>query len=181
MNRILDGYCRLLEVLLVVLLAGMVALVFGNVVMRYALNSGIAVSEELSRWLFVWMTFLGAVIALRRRGHLGTDVLISRLGPNGRKICALLSHALMLWVTWLLFSGAWQQAVINANVAAPVTGAPLAIVYVAGLVFAVSAGAMLLFDVVRILAGQVSDEELVMVQESEDLAHVKAEIAETTK
>lgn len=37
----------------------MVVLVFTNVVLRYALNSGIAVSEELSRWLFVWLTFLG--------------------------------------------------------------------------------------------------------------------------
>jgi hypothetical protein len=41
-------------------LAAMVVLVFGNVVLRYGFNSGIAVSEELSRWLFVWLTFMGA-------------------------------------------------------------------------------------------------------------------------
>jgi drug/metabolite transporter (DMT)-like permease len=45
-------------------LAVMVVLVFTNVVLRYALNSGIAVSEELSRWLFVWLTFLGGIVAL---------------------------------------------------------------------------------------------------------------------
>ena len=43
----------------------MVVLVFGNVVLRYVFNSGIAVSEELSRWLMVWLTFLGAIVALR--------------------------------------------------------------------------------------------------------------------
>ena len=43
----------------------MVVMVFGNVVLRYGFNSGITVSEELSRWLFVWMTFLGAIVALR--------------------------------------------------------------------------------------------------------------------
>ena len=46
-------------------LALMVVMVFGNVVLRYGFNSGITVSEELSRWLFVWMTFLGAIVALR--------------------------------------------------------------------------------------------------------------------
>ena len=49
-----------------VLLAVMVVLVFGNVVLRYGFNSGITVSEELSRWLFVWMTFLGAIVGLQR-------------------------------------------------------------------------------------------------------------------
>ena len=69
----IDRYCRLLSVLMVACLALMVVLVFGNVVMRYAFNSGFTLSEELSRWLFVWMTFLGAVVALNERGHLGTD------------------------------------------------------------------------------------------------------------
>ena len=54
----------------------MVVLVFGNVVLRYGFNSGITVSEELSRWLFVWLTFLGAIVALREHGHLGTDMLV---------------------------------------------------------------------------------------------------------
>jgi TRAP-type C4-dicarboxylate transport system permease small subunit len=63
----------------------MAAMVFGNVVLRYVFNSGIAVSEELSRWLFVWMTFLGAVVALKENGHLGTDMLVSRLGRTGKR------------------------------------------------------------------------------------------------
>ena len=37
----------------------MVVLVFGNVVLRYAFNSGLTMSEEVSRWLFVWLTFMG--------------------------------------------------------------------------------------------------------------------------
>jgi TRAP-type C4-dicarboxylate transport system permease small subunit len=172
MKRLLDHYCRLIEVLLVALLA-VVVLVFGNVVLRYAFNSGITASEELSRWMFVWTIFLGAIVAIHRRGHLGTDVLVGRLGPSGKKACALLSYALMLWVTWLLFKGSWQQAVINAQVTAPVTGAPVAIVYVAALVFAVSAGAMIVGDAWLVLSGRAADEDLLMVQESEDLAQAR--------
>ena len=63
LNRFLDHYCRFLELVISVALAVMVVLVFGNVVMRYAFNSGITLSEELSRWLFVWVTFLGAIVA----------------------------------------------------------------------------------------------------------------------
>ena len=65
-------------------LAVMVVLVFGNVVLRYGFNLGITVSEELSRLLFVWLTFLGAIVALREHGHLGVDMLVSRL-PHDRQ------------------------------------------------------------------------------------------------
>ena len=66
MTRIVDLYFKLLKLLIVLCMVAMIVLVFGNVVLRYAFNSGISVSEELSRWLFVWMTFLGAVVALNR-------------------------------------------------------------------------------------------------------------------
>lgn len=58
MDKALDLYCRVLKFAIAICLAAMVALVFGNVVLRYVFNSGIAVSEELSRWLLVWLTFL---------------------------------------------------------------------------------------------------------------------------
>ena len=82
----IDRYCRLLEWTIALLLAMMVLLVFGNVVLRYVANSGITVSEELSRWLFVWMTFLGAIVAVKEHGHLGTDMLVSKLGPKGKRV-----------------------------------------------------------------------------------------------
>ena len=174
MNKAIDATCRLLEWAIVLALALMVLLVFGNVVLRYVLNSGITESEELSRWLFVWMTFLGAVVALKEHGHLGTDMLVSRLGPTGKRACLLLGHLLMLWATWLLLSGSWAQVQINWDVQAPVTGASVAFFYGAGVVFAVLSGVLLLRDTLRILRGQLRDDELVMVQESEDLAAVHA-------
>ena len=172
MNKLLAGYCRLLEWLLVAMLALMVLLVFGNVVLRYAFNSGITVSEEVSRWLFVWLTFLGAIVALREHGHLGTDMLISHLGPLGKRLCLGAAQALMLWMTWLMLSGSWVQARINWEVEAPISGASVAWFYGAGVVFGVSAGVILLLDFWRTLSGQLSDADLVMVQESEDLAQV---------
>ena len=92
LEKLIDGYCQLISYLIAALLALMVVLVFGNVFMRYAFNSGFSISEELSRWLFVWLTFLGAVAALRSNAHLGTDMLVGKLGPLGKKICMGLSR-----------------------------------------------------------------------------------------
>lgn len=172
MDRLVARGSWLIEQLLVALLAAMVVLVFGNVVLRYVFNAGITVSEELSRWAFVWLTFLGAVLALRERAHLGTDLLLSRLGPRGRRACLALAQALMLWMTWLMGAGAWAQTLINLDVEAPVTGLPMAVVYGAGVVFAALTAVLLLREAWRTLSGQRPDDELVMVQESEDLAQL---------
>jgi len=169
MQRWLDGYCRFLEMLLAAMLTVMVVLVFGNVVLRYAFNSGITVSEELSRWLFVWLTMLGAIVAIARHGHLGTDVLVARLGLTGKKVCAAIAHVLMLFVTWLLLRGLWEQVQINMTVSAPASGWPIGIVYLAGVVFAVSAIVLLAINFVAAMRSRGDDPALVMVRESEDL------------
>src|SRR5687768_3084826 len=108
MNMLIEGYFWLLKALIALFLAIMVVLVFGNVVLRYAFNSGITVSEEVSRWLFVWLTFLGAIVAMREHAHLGVDSLVKRLPTWGKKGCFVASQLLMLYATWLLLAGSWQ-------------------------------------------------------------------------
>ena len=181
-DRWLGRYTRALDMLSGLCLAIMVVLVFGNVVLRYTANSGITVSEELSRWLFVWLTFMGAVVALREHGHLGTDVLVSRLPAVGNKVCLVLAQVAMLYVSWLLLKGSWAQMVINADTEAPVTGASVGIFYASGVLMGGSAIAILLRDLLRTLFVPLSDNELVMVQESEELAALqqRAEDASAT-
>ena len=170
-QQFIDGFCRALNVVIALCLAVMVILVFGNVVMRYGFNSGITLSEELSRWLFVWMTFMGAIVALREHGHLGTDMLVGKLSPRGKKFCLGLTYVLMLWICALLFSGAYQQAVINLDSTSAVMEVSMAWIYVPGVVFAVLGGLILLTDLLRLLTGQMRDEDLVMIQESEESVH----------
>mgnify|MGYP003460242596 CR=1 FL=1 len=180
LDKATAAYCKLLELLLVLLLAAMVLMVFGNVVLRYGFNSGITFSEELSRWAFVWMTFLGAIVALKDNGHLGTDMLVGRLGPTGKKVCLAIAETGMLYCTWLIFSGSLAQTRISWDVEAPVTGWSMAMLPIAGLVFAVSAALFHLLKLGRLVTGKLREDELVTVQESEDLAHIKQD-AENTK
>ncbi|WP_017756839.1 TRAP transporter small permease [Pseudacidovorax intermedius] len=170
MNRWIDRACRAVENLVALMLAVMVVLVFGNVVLRYGFNSGILLSEEVSRWLFIWMTFLGALVALHERAHLGVDMVVGRLPPAGKKLCLLLSQLLMLYMLWLLLQGSIVQTRINWDVEAPVTGLSMAIVYSVGIVFAIGGGLLLLIDLGRLLTGRLREDELVAVQESEEAA-----------
>ena len=83
------------------------------------------------------------------RIDLTPDVLVSRLPPAGKKVCLVLGRLVMLYTTWLLFSGSLAQARINWDVEAPVTGASVAIFYASGVVFSVCAGVLLLLQMLR--------------------------------
>ena len=150
-------------------MALMVIMVFGNVVLRYAFNSGIAISEELSRWLFVWMTFMGAVVALRERGHLGTDMLTARLGITGKKCCLGVSYVLMLGLCGVLFKGAWEQVKINASSTSAAMEVSMAFFFATGLMFSILGGLIIAHDLWRLVTGQMSERELVAARESEDV------------
>jgi TRAP-type C4-dicarboxylate transport system permease small subunit len=167
-QRLIDQVCRLFSFLMVLFLALMVVMVFGNVVLRYGFNSGITVSEELSRWLFVWMTFLGALVALRSHGHLGSDSLVSRLPVAGKKICLGLTHLIMLYMCWLMFRGGWQQTVINAGTTSAVMEVSMAWFYASGVVFAALAFLIIAHDFWKLVSGRLAESELIGIVESEE-------------
>lgn len=167
-QKFIDLICRAFSFLMVACLALMVVMVFGNVVLRYGFNSGITVSEELSRWLFVWMTFLGALVALRSHGHLGTDSLVSRLPVGGKKLCLAITHLIMLFMCWLMFRGGWQQMMINWTTTSAVMEASMAWFYASGVVFSVLAALIIAHDFWKLVSGQLSDDQLIGVVESEE-------------
>jgi TRAP-type transport system small permease protein len=171
LDKLLDGYCKLLGKLIAILLALMVILVFTNVVLRYGFNSGIPVSEEVSRWMFVWLTFAGAIIAVREHAHLGTDFMVARLPIIGKKICLFIGYVLMIYMCYLMFQGSLAQTKINWNTLAPATGWSQGLFYGTGIVFAISAGVILLTDLYKLVTGQVKNEDLVAIKESEEETH----------
>lgn len=176
-SKLINSYCKLIEGLIALALFVMVVLVFGNVVMRYAFNSGFTVSEELSRWLFVWLTFLGAVVALRDNAHLGTDMMVGKLGPMGKRICMGLSLLAMIFCLWLLFKGSYDQFLVNVESTSPVLEASMGWFYASGMTFAVLSAPILLLDLYKLLSGQMDDDHLMLIQESEESAHGSADDA----
>jgi TRAP-type C4-dicarboxylate transport system permease small subunit len=172
---LIGRYCQLLTVIIVICLALMVLMVFGNVVMRYAFNSGISVSEELSRWLFLWLIFLGASVAVHEQAHMGSDMVLEMLPPKLQKVAVVVGQLLMLWVTWLIFSGSLAQTKINWEVQAPVTEYSMAWVYSTGVVFAVSTGLMQISDLWFTLRGQLTPVQIRKAHHAAELEQFEAD------
>ncbi len=164
----MNALFKLLDALLAALLLAMVLMVFGNVVLRYAFNSGLVVSEELSRFCFVWLTFLGAIVAMREHSHLGMDSLVNRLPRAGKLACLAASQALILLCCAMLAWGTWRQHEVNATNMAPVTGLSMIWVFGVGYLTALAIGTQALATLVRIAAGRLADAELVEVRETEE-------------
>lgn len=159
---------QLAEAVLAALLLGMVLMVFGNVVLRYAFNSGIVVSEELSRFFFVWLTFIGAIVAMHEGSHLGMDGVVARLKRRGRIVCLTLSQGLVLMCCAMLFWGTWRQHEVNATTLAPVTGLSMIWVFGVGYLTAIGIGVHALHKLWRIASGRIRDDELVEISETEE-------------
>ncbi|MES5100270.1 TRAP transporter small permease [Agrobacterium sp. BA1120] len=160
MQRAIDLFYRFLEVLLIILLSGMAIMVFVNVIMRYGFNSGLNVSEELSRYFFVWLTFIGAVVAFREHSHLGIETLVMFLSRRGRIICMILSNLVIIACSAIFFWGTWKQFPINASMAAPVTGMSMIWVYGIGLFTGAGMTIIALERLFRLLTGRVTDDEI---------------------
>ncbi|MDP2121920.1 MAG: TRAP transporter small permease [Hoeflea sp.] len=160
MERGVAYLIRTLEFILVALLAGMAIMVFSNVVLRYGFNSGLNISEEVSRYFFVWLTFIGAVLTFRENSHLGVETMVRLFGRRGRLVCMLLSNALILFCSAVLFWGTWKQMPINASMIAPVTGMPM--IYIFGISFftSVGIGLIALMRIVSVLTGTTTDAEI---------------------
>lgn len=160
MQKLVDLFYKVLEYLLILLLAGMAVMVFINVVMRYTMNSGLTVSDEMARYFFVWLTFIGAVVAFREHGHMGVETLVAMFGRKGRVICMALSNIVIIGVSAIFFWGTWKQFPINWSMSAPVTGLSMGFVY--GIGFFTGAGCILIAveRLIRILTGRVTENEL---------------------
>ncbi len=129
---------RLVEKLMALALTLIVVLVFSNVVGRYAMGTSFAGAEELSRLLFVWLVFLGAILTLRRRAHLGVELVQARLPRRLRKTCAIATHVLTLYALWLFLVGSWAQTHIGLTTYSTVLHFPNALIASSGLVCAAS-------------------------------------------
>lgn len=165
---------RLGEALLALMLASMLLMVLVNVVMRYGFGTGISATEELSRTLFVWLTFSGAVLASYERAHLGVDSLVERLPPGGRRACAVISELTVLACCALVFWGTLRQHEVNATNKSLTTGMPLIWVFGIGYVVSVGIGLITTWRLWKLALGGLPDAQLFDVGAQENAAKGEA-------
>ena len=150
---------KALEFLVVLILATMACLVFLNVVLRYGFNSSINVTEEVSRYLFVWLTFLGAILAFSDNQHVSVTMLTDKLSPLKRHILRLLTDSIMLFCCYLIVQGGWLQFQLNINNLSPISEIPTGVTYLAAVVSGVLIAILIAARLVSTVAILVKGED----------------------
>jgi TRAP-type C4-dicarboxylate transport system permease small subunit len=125
-----EALLRVNRWLVIAILAAMASMVFANVALRFLTDRSILWVEEVSRYLMIWLTFVGAGLVLRYGGHIGIDTLqerFPRAAPTLRKVIFVLLLGFFLFMVWIgtrYASRTWAQTT-------PVTEIPVGFVYLA--------------------------------------------------
>ena len=126
--RLLD---RALDGLLFLTLGGMAGVVFVNVFFRFVVRNSLSWADEMAQVLMVWLTFLGAAVAMRDRMHYAFDYLVRNLPAGVRRIVVLGGHVLCIGMTLLLIYWSAKVTLLITAWIMPATGMPRSWVYAA--------------------------------------------------
>lgn len=156
LDRFIGGFIGLL-------LGLMVIIVFSNVIARYFLNFSLAWSEEISRFMLIWLAFLGSYLAFVKNEHLGLDLIVF-LPPKTQAIIRTIAALLVIVALAILLYGGWS--VTSFTIQSGWTSPALSIPY--GIVYAVVpfCAALLFFQSIVKFGGQL--RSLVKILRGED-------------
>ena len=93
----------------------MAVLVFVNVIARYVFGNSLAVSDEMSTYLFVLMSFMGTAVAARRKAHLGLSIVTDHVSPRARLIISVVMYAIsaLFCLLIVILASRWSSASIR--------------------------------------------------------------------
>ena len=143
---------------IVVISVVMVCVTLAQVVFRYVIAAPLPWSEELARYCFVWIVFLGGAVGLSRGIHLGVDLLVNTLPPPLRRaVDALTTILIAAFAVTVIYA---SLPVLNMNMfqRSPALGIQMSYIYIAipismGLIFIICAERLL-----RYLFGRAEQE-----------------------
>ncbi|HBT47612.1 MAG TPA: TRAP transporter small permease [Peptococcaceae bacterium] len=122
---VLEAVARGLSVLLGLLMFLMVVVIFVQVIARYVFHNSLSWSEEIGRYLFIWITFLGAVIGVKERLHVGVDVAVKAMPAGVQRILVLVGNLLMIVFVVYMLQGSFKLLDLGRNQVSPATSIPM--------------------------------------------------------
>jgi TRAP-type C4-dicarboxylate transport system permease small subunit len=131
MQRVLDWVEKALDAVLILMMIVMGSAVVLQVASRYIANRPTSWSEEVARYLFVWITFLGSAVVIRKRRHVDVSVLTDRLPARAAWVVYLMADAAMLFLLGTLtYAGIGMAAVAHRQLSAAMD-LPMSLAYAA--------------------------------------------------
>ena len=100
--KISDKLNKFAEYLMIGLMTGISLLIFTQVVFRYVFNYSLFWSEELARYTLIWITFIGASVGFKKKGHIGVDFLYNRFSLQTQKNLTVFSDFIILILSLIL-------------------------------------------------------------------------------
>ncbi|MHB8948193.1 MAG: TRAP transporter small permease [Rhodoferax sp.] len=120
----------LLRTVCFLLMLAMVSIIFSQVLARYAFSDSLSWSEEAGRYIFVWMTFLGAALAVRDRQHVSLDLVLKSLPFALQKLLIIVSYVSMLIFTAVVIYGGVQFVARGSSQMSSALEIPMHYVYI---------------------------------------------------
>ncbi|WP_316979443.1 TRAP transporter small permease [Shumkonia mesophila] len=153
-------YTRLIDVIVFVCMITMLVFVFVNVVLRIFFNSGIDIAEELPRYLFVWIAFLGGVIGVQKRTHIGVDIIVLLLPSVGKRVCWLIMQIVTAVCGYYILYGTWLQHDVLVGNVSPVM--QISTIWVFGVSYFTGAAIIIVsvLNLGRLVCSRIPDDEL---------------------
>ncbi|WP_269520473.1 TRAP transporter small permease [Alteromonas sp. BMJM2] len=144
LTTLISGLNKFLRVLLTLMMALLVLNVTWQVVTRFILPHPSSFTEELARFLLIWISLLGSAYAFHTHSHLGFDYLTKKLNQSGALMTARLGYTIViLFALGVLLVGGTNLTYITflLKQASPVLGIPMGFIYmvvpISGVLFAV--------------------------------------------
>jgi TRAP-type C4-dicarboxylate transport system permease small subunit len=125
------GFLFLNRFVCAALLAASCTLVFVNVVLRYGFGQSLAWAEEASRYMMIWLAFLGAGLALREGAHIAVETLPDALPHALARIVRMVAITLVAGFLALILWLGWNYAEFAMMQRTPVLRLPVGYVYLA--------------------------------------------------
>ena len=138
MERLLTGIDWIMDKVTLLILILLNLIVGLQVFSRYMLNHSLFWSEELARYLFIWLVFLSAAIVLRREGHIQVSFFVERLALGLRRAIVVLVDLLLLWFTATILVQSIRLASMVRTVLTAAMEIPWTLVYL-GIVLGMTA------------------------------------------
>jgi len=113
LRKFRDALNRLLEMLLILMIAILILDVLLGVVSRYVLKDQVGWTEELARVLLIWVGFLGAAVTFNRGGHLGVDFFTGLMDAESRRWMTLFRHLVVIVFAGVVMVGGGTRLVLD--------------------------------------------------------------------
>jgi TRAP-type transport system small permease protein len=130
-ERYWRAYEAIVNTVAVTLFAGMVGVTAAGVFFRYVLNTALPWAEEADRYLFIWLTFVGASITMRYKAHIAVDILVRTLAPAPRERAAVCAYGCVLAFLGVVFWASERVIEVTSYTRTTATDIPMSWVYLA--------------------------------------------------